>query len=80
MKQITLEYFALLRDEAGFADEQIETEAGNPAALYNELAKRHGFSLPPSRLRVAINTAFASWNSPLSSGDHVVFIPPVSGG
>lgn len=31
-------------------------------------------------LRVAVNQAYASWDSPVASGDAVAFIPPVAGG
>ncbi|GBQ09453.1 MoaD/ThiS family protein [Swaminathania salitolerans] len=78
--RVTLEYFALLRDEARCAREEHETRADTLADLYDDLARRHGFSLPRQRLRVAVNGAFVCWTHSPSSGDHVVFIPPVSGG
>jgi molybdopterin converting factor small subunit len=31
-------------------------------------------------LRVAINQQFASWDTPLTSGDELAFLPPISGG
>lgn len=80
MPRLTLEYFASLRDEAGCAQEQIESAAPSLSALYDELSQRHGFSLPATRLRVAVNAAFAPWDQSPRDGDHVVFIPPVSGG
>lgn len=73
-------YFASLRDAAGIASEQVDTEAGDPAALYGELQARHGFGLPRERLRVAVDGAFADWQVPLHDGATVAFIPPVSGG
>ncbi|WP_025840334.1 MoaD/ThiS family protein [Asaia platycodi] len=80
MPRLTLEYFALLRDEAGCVQEEIDTTAASLAALYQELTTRHGFTLPASRLRVAVNAAFTHWDRRPAEGDHVVFIPPVSGG
>ena len=80
MAHLTLEYFAMLRDEAGCAREEIETAALSLDALYEELKTRHNFTLPASRLRVAVNAAFARWDHSPTDGDHVVFIPPVSGG
>ncbi|WP_336946300.1 MoaD/ThiS family protein [Asaia sp. HN010] len=80
MARLTLEYFALLRDEAGCPREEIDTAAPSLAALYEELTRRHGFTLPAARLRVAVNAAFARWDHRPAEGDHVVFIPPVSGG
>ena len=60
--------------------ETVETAATTPATLYAELAARHGFRLPASQLRVAVNAAFSDWDRPLRDGDEVVFIPPVAGG
>ena len=78
--QIRVQYFALLRDQAGRRDETIETMARNPAEIYAELKARHKFSLERDRLRVAVNTDFAEWTQTLNEGDTVVFIPPVAGG
>lgn len=80
MKQVTLEYFAALRDEAGCTMETIETGADTLAMLYDDLAIAHGFSLPRARLRVAVNGVFSTWDRLPEDGDHIVFIPPVSGG
>ena len=80
MLRLQLRYYALLREEAGRQSESVETAAATPAALYAELAARHGFRLPASQLRVAVNSAFADWERPLRDGDEVVFIPPVAGG
>ncbi|MBB2206552.1 MoaD/ThiS family protein [Gluconacetobacter takamatsuzukensis] len=80
MRRIELEYFAQLHDAAGCAAERRETEADTAAALYDELCAIHGFSLSPACMRVAVNAAFCPWDQPLRDGDHVVFIPPVSGG
>ena len=79
-KHITVQYYALLREQAGRRDEALVTNAGTAAELYAELAKRYPFSLPPEVLRVAINTEFREWTAPLADGDAVVFIPPVAGG
>lgn len=80
MARVQLRYYALLREQAGRQAETVETAAPTPAALYAELAARHGFHLPQAQLRVAVNAAFADWSSPLADGDEVVFIPPVAGG
>lgn len=73
-------YFASLRDAAGVAEETVESAARDLAALYAELAVRHGFTLAPERLRVALNGEFTNWSHPLAGNDEVVFLPPVSGG
>lgn len=77
---VTLEYFAQLRDEAGCPTETVTTQATTLATLYDECSARHGFSLPRMRLRVAVNAAFTPWDHRPVDGDHIVFIPPVSGG
>lgn len=80
MPRLTLHYYALLREQAGLQTETVQTTAGTPAALYAELAARHGFGLPASQLRVAVNSSFSDWECRLADGDEVVFIPPVAGG
>jgi molybdopterin-guanine dinucleotide biosynthesis protein A/molybdopterin converting factor small subunit len=79
-KHIKVQYYALLREQAGRSDEALETAARNPRELYEELKARHPFSLAPEMLRVAVNAEFGEWTQPLADGDSVVFIPPVAGG
>ena len=79
-REVRVSYFALLRDEAGCAEERVATAGATAGELYAELRERYRFSLPPDRLRVAINAAFADWDTLLAPGDVVVFIPPVAGG
>ena len=80
VNRIHLQYFAVLREQAGRSEETLETEAATPAELYEQVRASHGFQLPRTMLRVAINDEFRDWTAPLSSGDRVVFIPPVAGG
>ena len=80
MPRIDLEYFAQLGEEAGRRRETRSTEAATAAALYEELRAEYGFSLAPERMRVAVNAAFRPWDTALSEGALVVFIPPVTGG
>ncbi len=79
-QRIQVQYFALLREQAGRSEEQVETAAASPDALYAELQAKHGFTLPGRMLKVAVNDDFAPWDQPLKPGDRVVFIPPVAGG
>lgn len=79
-KKVRVQYFALLREQAGRSDESLSTTARTPRELYDELRKRYPFSLAPEMLRVAVNTEFGDWSQPLADGDSVVFIPPVAGG
>lgn len=80
MPRLRLRYYATLREAAGRAEEMVDTRAATPAALYAELALRHGFALGRAQLQVAVNSAFADWDRALAEGDEVVFIPPVAGG
>jgi molybdopterin converting factor subunit 1 len=80
MHQIDIQYFALLREQAGRSAERMNTAATTPAELYAELRGVHGFTLPLAMLRVAVNDEFCEWTTPLQAGDRVVFIPPVAGG
>jgi molybdopterin-guanine dinucleotide biosynthesis protein A len=79
-KHIKVQYYALLREQAGRSDEALETVARTPRELYEELKNRHPFSLAPEMLRVAVNAEFGEWSQALADGDSVVFIPPVAGG
>lgn len=80
MKNIQVQYFAMLREQAGCDEEKVKTAAATPAALYEDLCRRHRFTQPAGGLRVAINDTFAGWNTPLEDGARVVFIPPFAGG
>jgi molybdenum cofactor guanylyltransferase len=79
-RQLRVQYFALLREQAGRRDESVTTTAATALDLYAELAARYRFTLRPEHLKVAINTQFSDWHRPLQDGDAVVFIPPVAGG
>ena len=78
--QLTIQYFALMREQAGRSEETLHTSAATPAELFSELNARYGFTLAREQLKVAVNSEFAEWSRPLSAGDAVVFIPPVAGG
>ena len=79
-KRIKVQYYAILREQAGRSDESVVTGAHTPRDLYNELKSRYPFSLAPEMLRVAVNAEFGEWSQRLADGDSVVFIPPVAGG
>jgi molybdopterin converting factor subunit 1 len=79
-RTIRVQYYALLREQAGRSDETLTTGARDARELYAELSQRYPFTLPAEMLRVAINAEFGEWSQPLKAGDAVVFIPPVAGG
>lgn len=79
---VTIKYFAMLRESAG-RDHEVVTMSDSgtsPAQVYDDAAARHGLTLDRSIVRPAVNGRYVAWDSPLSDGDEVVFIPPVSGG
>lgn len=73
-------YFAALRDAAGIASEQVETDVADLSTLYATLQARHRLPFAERQLRVAVDGAFAAWGDPVRAGSTVAFIPPVSGG
>ncbi|MEP6549495.1 MAG: MoaD/ThiS family protein [Gammaproteobacteria bacterium] len=78
--QLKIQYYALMREQAGRSEETLDTSAATPTDLYGELAARYGFTLSRELLKVAVNSEFSDWSRPLTAGDAVVFIPPVAGG
>ena len=78
--ELTVLYFAHLRDQRGVDSERLSTTAPTARELYRELAQRHALTLPELSLVVAINETMVRWDAPLSDGDTVVFLPPISGG
>ena len=79
-KAIHVQYFALLREQRGQSEETLHTVARTPKALYAQLKKDYRFTLSEESVRVSINERFCDWQAELKSGDHLVFLPPVSGG
>ena len=78
---ITIRYFAQLRDLSGKSEETVTVGSTTSASnVYELLAKRYGFPLSSNDVRVAINDEFASSDQIINDGDLLVFIPPVAGG
>lgn len=80
MPDVTVLYFAHLRDQRGLDSERVTSTATTARDLYRELVQRHGLTLPERTLIVAVNEAMVRWDSPITNGDTIVFLPPVSGG
>lgn len=80
MLKLHIEYFSVLRTQRGVSAETIETAAIDPLSLWAELGARHGIQFHREHCAVAVNDEYAQWDTRLSDGDRVVFIPPVSGG
>lgn len=80
MKSVNIQYFALLREQAGLETESIRTEAKTYADLYETLKNKYNFSLPVKMVQVAVNDEFSQLNQEIVEGARIVFIPPVAGG
>lgn len=81
---ITVRYFASLREALGQGSEQLVTQATTLGALRRELAARGGAYaqvLAPGRaVRMALNQDMAGEDQALVAGAEVAFFPPVTGG
>ncbi len=77
---ISVQYFAVFREQAGRDTEDLTTSAATAGELFAEISTRHGFADSVERCKVAINDELASWTTSLSDGDVVLFFPPVAGG
>lgn len=80
MRNLTIRYFAILREQSGVAQETIASSANTPSELYDELATRYGFKMNVGHVRTSVNGSFQFMDYALQDGDEVVFIPPVAGG
>ncbi|MGA8142731.1 MAG: molybdenum cofactor biosynthesis protein MoaE [Candidatus Acidiferrales bacterium] len=75
-------FFGQLKDIVGVAQDDAELSDG---ARVEDLFERYGRRFPklaefrPS-IAASVNQEYAGWRVPLSSGDEVAFLPPVSGG
>ena len=81
---ITVRYFATIREAMGTGSEDLDTRATTVGALREELMARseaaaqalaHG-----KAVRMALNQDMCQGDSPLKAGDEVAFFPPVTGG
>ena len=80
--RVTVRLFARLRDIAGASDLERELSGGATArALWEVLASEFP-ELAPYRatVSVAVNEEYARMDAPLTDGDDIAFLPPVSGG
>jgi molybdopterin synthase catalytic subunit len=75
-------FFGRLKDIVGTGEQQAEISEG---ARVEDLFERYGTTFPElakfrASVVASVNQEFAEWRAPLSSGDEVAFLPPVSGG
>ena len=80
MKNLTVRYFAMFRENAGLAEESVSIDAQTAADVFAATKDRHGSNEPQGHCKVAINDVMATWDSPVQDGDVVLLFPPVAGG
>lgn len=79
-KEIVVEYFAKLSQEAGMNSETLRTSTATLAGLWEEVRLRHHFTLDLPHIKPALDNEFADWETPLASGQTIAFMPPFAGG
>ncbi len=79
-KEVKVEYFAKLSQEAGTDSEVLRTSAATLAGLWEELRLKHHFSLDLPHINPAVDNEFAKWTDLLSPGQTIAFMPPFAGG
>ena len=81
---VTLKYFASIREAIGQGNERVSTQAATLQALRDELIARGGAYaevLAHGRaVRMALNQDLCEDTAALSEGCEVAFFPPVTGG
>ena len=80
MKTVTVRYFASLRESAGKGEETYATDARSVLELYQDLAAQYGFELTSTHVKASRNREIVDMSESFSSGDEIVFLPPVAGG
>jgi molybdopterin synthase catalytic subunit/molybdopterin converting factor small subunit len=75
--QVRIRLFAGLRERAGTGQRTLDLPDG---AVLGDIWPELGLGDEPAGLLYALNRRYAEKESPLSAGDEVALIPPVSGG
>jgi molybdopterin converting factor subunit 1 len=80
--RITVKLFAMLRERVGLPEVTLELPDGATVASAAEaLVKLYpAISAPMAHVAYAVNRCYAKVATPLSAGDELAVIPPVSGG
>jgi molybdopterin synthase sulfur carrier subunit len=81
---VTLRYFASVRETIGTSSESLDTQANTVGVLRDELIARggpHAEALARGKLvRMALNQTMADESATLTEGAEIGFFPPVTGG
>ena len=82
--QVTVRFFASLREAAGTESMALEVEeatlAGVRAMLATRLAAQQFDALAADGVQVAVNQVLVAGEAALEAGDEIAFLPPVTGG
>lgn len=79
MPAATLLAFAQARDVLGFTQREVDVQPTQTAAdVLEQLHPGWREQLPGSR--VALDQAYADWDTPLGDAKEIAVLPPVSGG
>jgi MoaE-MoaD fusion protein len=80
--RIRVLFFGVLRDIVGLREDSIDVpDGGRVEAVYEHYASRYPRLREVSKsIVLALNQQFSDLSAPLSEGDEVAFLPPVSGG
>jgi molybdopterin synthase catalytic subunit len=80
--RVTVRLFAMLRQQAGWREREIELAGEATIADAWRLIANESPALAPQRehVRFALNREYAAADQRLSDGDELAFIPPVAGG
>jgi molybdopterin synthase sulfur carrier subunit len=74
---ITVKYFAGLREQMGKAEELLTINKSTPIA---EVWKNVSGETKPENILMAINMEYVKSDAIVKEGDEVAFFPPVTGG
>lgn len=77
---VTVLYFASLAEQASIDEEILTTSHYYLNDIYSYLLDKYDFNLTQDELAVAVNHQIANWQTKVSNGDIIAFIPPVAGG
>lgn len=75
---ITVRYFANLRDRMGRSEESVSVDVD--ALTVEDLWSRITQQPMPSNILIAVNMEYTDVSRTLRNGDEVAFFPPVTGG
>jgi sulfur-carrier protein len=74
---ITVKYFASLREQMGKAEELLTLSDATPIA---EVWKNVSGEASPDNILMAINMEYVKSDAIVEEGDEIAFFPPVTGG